>query len=505
MKLTVPDPGDQNFAQPISSALEGPVDAHDHQAIGKPLSIGASTVDQDLSFNGYNATMVRSVQLQNNLVPLNGTYDVCNVYTAEGDVWCNDAAGNQIRLTENGVLNVGSAVLNNLYMLSVSNINRTILYTDKYNLINVFTNTTPVTITLPLANSVTPGRFYFITDASNTFNTHACTLSVTGGLDRINTGGGISFGVTSQLLNQQGMQVLLYSDGVSRWYCSFPQSIYSNTALGISQGSEVIVDNTSTIRNDGYYIGTSTLTGTINVTGTINAANTYAILSNVNSGIQSTISGGIATNTSGTIRSNNAAGGFVLNGGANDWVTFNGSRSKTIVFPLMPLTTTGVITGSSAGWVSVNGIQFKVLNNTGGNVGLSTPQYFAIPVMHHGATINTVTVYWVPTGNDVSLPANQPTINVLRYTLAANAVPSGTSLNGGGAQGFGAPNITAYNNGGLSNALTFTCNQNNTIDSTQYIYVVQIVDENGANSHDQNTYYGMQVTYSGINNMRFAT
>jgi hypothetical protein len=102
------------------------------------------------------------------------------------------------------------------------------------------------------------------------------------------------------------------------------------------------------------------------------------------------------------------------------------------------------------------------------------------------------------------LPTVLPTISVARYGLITGAVAGLVALSTTAIQSFTPTpaNGTAWYSGGLLQPLTFVCNQANVINAAQNTYVVDIVDENGSGSFSGNGYYGFQLNYTGVANMR---
>lgn len=113
MQLILPDvsitPGPQ-WATLLNAAFNT-IDAHDHSA-GKGVQITPSSINMssDLSFNQNDATDLRSVRLYNNLTFPVGVNDRTCLYSLNGELYYIDAAGNNIQLTSDGVIDIGSSV-----------------------------------------------------------------------------------------------------------------------------------------------------------------------------------------------------------------------------------------------------------------------------------------------------------------------------------------------------------------------------------------------------------
>ena len=106
----------------------------------------------------------------------------------------------------------------NLIVLPTNNIIRTIITgatysvsgTDKFIGIQS-TSTTPITITLPLASSLEAGRYYEFKDEGNNASVNNITWIRSGG-DLIENDQTAIVGATN------GMSLIFYSDGISKWY-----------------------------------------------------------------------------------------------------------------------------------------------------------------------------------------------------------------------------------------------------------------------------------------------
>jgi len=76
--------------------------------------------------------------------------------------------------------------------------------------IGVTSTAAPRTITLPAASAVTAGRTYVVKDESGAAGTNNITVA-RAGADTID-------GATSKVINTNYGSVMLYSDGVSKWF-----------------------------------------------------------------------------------------------------------------------------------------------------------------------------------------------------------------------------------------------------------------------------------------------
>lgn len=111
MGLPVPvvsqEPG-PNWAQDINASLSI-VDGHDHSpGSGVQITPAGLNINADLPFNNNNLTLCRSARFQSQSAALSGVADLGCLYVVSADLYFNDGAGNQIRLTQSGSI-VGTA------------------------------------------------------------------------------------------------------------------------------------------------------------------------------------------------------------------------------------------------------------------------------------------------------------------------------------------------------------------------------------------------------------
>lgn len=111
MALTLPNPTVQvgpTWASELNSAIQA-IDAHDHSSgKGIPVPSAGISLNADLPFNSYNATLLRSTQFQSQGSPISLATDLSCLYASGGDLYYNDGSGNQIKLTASGALNAAS-------------------------------------------------------------------------------------------------------------------------------------------------------------------------------------------------------------------------------------------------------------------------------------------------------------------------------------------------------------------------------------------------------------
>jgi len=111
MSLPIPITGQEpgpNYANDVNNCLTI-LDSHNHSAgSGVQITPAGMNINADLSIHDNNLTLVRSTRFQPQLAPLSGVQDLGCLYESGVDLWYNDGAGNQIRLTASGSI-VGTA------------------------------------------------------------------------------------------------------------------------------------------------------------------------------------------------------------------------------------------------------------------------------------------------------------------------------------------------------------------------------------------------------------
>lgn len=110
MKLPVPtagqDPGPDWATNMVAclGATGGAIDGHDHTTNkGVPITPAGLNVNADLPLNGNNLTLARTVRFSSQGVAIpSSSPDVGCAYEVLGELYYNDAAGNQVQITKNG-------------------------------------------------------------------------------------------------------------------------------------------------------------------------------------------------------------------------------------------------------------------------------------------------------------------------------------------------------------------------------------------------------------------
>ena len=102
------------WAQYISSCFDD-IDQHDH-SVGKGVRItpNGMNISSDLSFNDNNAIVLRSVRFLSQSGTLSDPTDIGCLYETGVDLWYNDGAGNQIRITQGGTVTGATGTITGL-------------------------------------------------------------------------------------------------------------------------------------------------------------------------------------------------------------------------------------------------------------------------------------------------------------------------------------------------------------------------------------------------------
>lgn len=247
------------WAEDLNTAIE----TIDEQVFSpnNPVPASGINLDNDLSFNQHKATNVHAMRFMEHvavLVELNALYDV------EGDLYWNNGNGVPIQITDDGALNLG-AVETNVYAVDSKTTNYTILAADTFTLLLVSTSVSAKTITLPLANSVSQGRFYIIKDSSNNAGTNNITISPQGS----NT---IDNSATSKTITVHSGSMVVASNGSNGWLTLGYVSGATTSSAGILKLSQdlsgtanapkVVKVNNATVPAAGSHVAGNVLVAT---------------------------------------------------------------------------------------------------------------------------------------------------------------------------------------------------------------------------------------------------
>jgi hypothetical protein len=488
------------------------LDSHTHQiGSGVPITPLGLNINTDLSIQGNNINLVRALRMNNQSSSLAGPGDVLEIYPINGDLWYNNAAGVPVRLT-NGTSIASNATASTIFPQTSASSSFTILSSATY--IQVLCNTTSVacTVNLPSAASVGAGRYFIITDVSNNAATHNITINPNGTDTILQENSAVVF-------VWNGQSAFFTPDGSNNWNLTgnFKPVIGSAETLTNNGtiSNEGTIQNHTTIANGDSsttsYSGGALVTGQIIqtaetlitgggsiTTSTLLSGDGY-IIAGFPESITTTVASGIASGI---------AGGIALTGGAADWITFGGNpRSHPIWSSIIPVSlnssTWDMDTGASPEFNPYFGSVVQI--TTSSSLVPNNPLVFTIPP-HNGATLASVTLsFAVANLHSSGVPQNFPNMSVIRTSFPVNnAEPTSVWLN----SSLGIPlsttdSGTVWYNGYELQQFTYTCNQNNIIDTSQYVYNVVLYGEYGTHSATGNVFFGILCDYNNILNMQF--
>jgi hypothetical protein len=134
-----------------------------------------------------------------------------------------------------------------------------------------------------------------------------------------------------------------------------------------------------------------------------------------------------------------------------------------------------------------------------------TGSRFVLPLrVHHGGTIGTVTFNFRPGASHIGVPARLPAFRVYQVDALGNVTPlqTGTSVDANGFQLYlPVPASAAVWNAAGAISLNYTCNPT-VIDTTQYAYYAEVVDESGVNALPGNVYQSVTANFNTIADLR---
>lgn len=213
MNLTVPVAGTTPgplYATEVSSDLDI-IAVHRHTGEsnndGYQVPTAGLDINEDLSFQSNNAISLRSTRFQNQSIILSGSGDVGCVYEKLGDLWYNNEDGYAVQITS------GSSIIitpTGGYTTVETATNITIDAVDVFILVACDTTSNAITITLPLANTVSEGRFYIVKDASGNAVSKNITITPNGSNK-------IDESTLSQIIQNNFGGLCFVSDGASNW------------------------------------------------------------------------------------------------------------------------------------------------------------------------------------------------------------------------------------------------------------------------------------------------
>lgn len=421
------------------------IDNHTHQVgSGLPITPLGMNINQDLAINGNNVNLIRAIRMNNQSAVLSSAGDITCVYAENGNLYYNNASGVPVQITNGTVVN-SNATAAVIFPQSNAASNFTIVSSAQYIELLVNTSGGAYNITMPSAAAVGAGRYFIIKDNTGHAGTNNMTL-LPNGSDTIDQG-------SSVILGYNFDSCFIVSDGSSNW------SIVGKPKRTWTAAEKIDIT-----------LGSSSL---------------------------------IAADSAATIVSS-VSGGIQHQGGALDWITFNASRSRTLVSLIQPINFVDNydLTNSTA-TLGAGNAPFTYIYGTNATTG-----YVAIcPFkLHQGATLSSITMnFAVSTDHSHGgVPAYLPVMDVQRVSVSAGTIGVATSL-GAGLTPIASPGSgAAWFNSGLMQSFTFTCTQDNVIDQSGYEYYVLLADEHGYDSLNGNQFYNFIISYTNIPNMQFA-
>ncbi len=185
-------------------------------------------------------------------------------------------------------------------------------------------------------------------------------------------------------------------------------------------------------------------------------------------------------------------GGFVLGGGSSDYPVMNPARPIPRGRPMLPHLQ------FNTGWAPGPGS----LSSSSNNWSVAGPattqnQPFRLDQLIDGSTLTSVAISFFVGGTHAGgLPANLPTFSVQAVAydgtpfavLPLNSTDTTAGLSPSPASG------AAWHNANAMQTFVYTCNQHNVVDTEKYLYLLQIVDENGSGSELGNGYFAATAT-----------
>lgn len=447
--IVIPTPGQEpgpTYASDVSNALL--TVAHlTHTGVanldGYQIPSAGININADLSAQGFNLTNLRSTRYQSQSSPLVGSGDINALYFNQGEFWLNDGAGQHVQVSKNGVLNSTTSI--NYPSVHIST-NTIINNTDGYVVYNISTTAAPVSITLPAVSAVPVGHSYIFADLDGTAGTNNITINAAGS-DQLNG--------QSQIIMLAPWQALgLIATGFGTWNVLY----YARTKYGT--GDAVTFSSNSMLN----------LTGTASIN-----VNTGTSL-NINTGGQGLVHGTGVLNIAGAGTANIATDGYftIAGTGLANLPQYSTPRSVPIVFKQTPYI-------QVSGWDNTN-IQYFASSSTG--------VLFAIPIPTiNRATLSSLTMQYQVASSH--FPDTKLSLQLLRFDQFGTAVYLSSTT----VQFAPGTNAATYFAG---TTMTYTCNQNNFIDKSQYSYFAIIEEENGSGSSAGNRYYGFQANYTNV-------
>lgn len=213
MNLDLPTPTvtlGPDWATELNTAIET-IDSHDHTSgKGTQVPTAGLNINENLDFNSYKPFSLLATQYINNGSTLTGASNASSVYVSSGNLYFTNSGGVAIQITSGGAL---ASTPGNAQLFETTSVGGDIVISSSDTFVYLIVDTTsPRSITLPLANSVSAGRIYIIKDASGQSYTNNITVSVSGS-DTID-------GASSLIIASDNSSTMIVGDGSSAWYKS---------------------------------------------------------------------------------------------------------------------------------------------------------------------------------------------------------------------------------------------------------------------------------------------
>ena len=184
----------------------------------------------------------------------------------------------------------------------------------------------------------------------------------------------------------------------------------------------------------------------------------------------------------------------------NDWPTFVAARTRSVFVPFSSWTETtndfSHNTDASLFFPKRNGLQ------PGAAIGITVPINDALR-LHNGATLSSVDIRMrVPVPHQGSGSAAAIASAFSLYRTSPGATTQYLNSAGFGLVTDPVASLDAYYAAGLPRTVAYTCNQNNTVDTASWSYILQITDQADALGV-QNEYLGATLNFTNILTMAF--
>lgn len=204
------------------------LDAHDHSSgKGVPVTPAGMDITSALSFGSNDATALRSTRFTSQSALFSLAADVNAAYVYGGELYFRDASGNNVKITNGGVLNAAALAANN-WTQSDKSADYTILPADTFAHLRMDATAGNRVVTLPSAASVSEGRYYFISDSAGQCSATRTITVQRAGTDTM----GAAAGPFSVTIESKFGAVLVVRVGTGTWYVFRQNQLATTTAHG---------------------------------------------------------------------------------------------------------------------------------------------------------------------------------------------------------------------------------------------------------------------------------